>query len=328
MPLITPDLATPIEVIPANQATQVVTTTKIRAEFKTPLKVKKFGSITLSNDLGDNRKIALHDSSQLYVTGSMGEGPDKFGRIFPPSGSITITPSKRLISNSRYYVLFETGAFTDLTGHELPGLATKNAYSFTTSADTTPPQVIHSNINIPIPTGTGLRITFDELIEYHLQFFDLALTDDSGKSLKVDTTIKGSELSFSADYQPNTHYRLSIPANLISDGAGNAIPGEPVTLSFKTGLDTRPPRFTVRHTPTPEAVELLFDKPIKLGTGLITLNSISGYNQRININDPRQTQLSGQSLIIKPQPALGAGGYYISLDRNAVTDLNNNLSSG
>lgn len=77
------------------------------------------GSIILSNQQGDTRRIAIHDSSQVQFT-----------------DNLLIKPRERLLHNSKYYVQFDTGSIMNLADNNNINPV---ILQFITSADTTPP---------------------------------------------------------------------------------------------------------------------------------------------------------------------------------------------
>lgn len=361
MPIINLAQATPVALTPANRAINSATDSSIQANFSIPLKPKS-GSLIINNGQGDIRRIAVHDGSQISIEGFAGSNTS--GKYYAPSGSITIKPQKRLLSNSRYYVQFDTGVITDFQGNALPGIYDSKGYYFTTSADTTPPQAVDANIHnqsTQVSTQFELRATFNEAIKWAnsppertamLFGTGIKLSNAAGDLRSVGGEIVGNTLILSSNSNrplfPNSRYTLQFPATTLTDLASNPFAGVADNgFSFTTGNnDTTPPLleniepYAEDQSSVGSDIVLRPNELIKPGQGVITLDNGQGDSRKIDVNDsqqvkfyrylpdnpvPQLTKGYGEYLVIDPLQNLKANSKYsVQLSSQALTDLAGN----
>lgn len=326
---------------PAFAATDVARNATIQINFKETTNLGS-GSLILTNGQGDSRRIAIHDKSQVQLINSKND----FGYYH----TLTIDPQADLLGNSTYYLLLDEGALKDEANKALPGITNPNSYRFHTSADFTPPQLISSqpaNHSTNIAVDAGIELTFNEPVKFTGQG-EITLTNDLGEvqifghPLTYGYVNESSMRIFLPEIlKSNTRYFLSIPANAITDNAGNAFTGvqNKPSVTFTTGdwnTSTSNPSLTsltwsnsamwyaIDVAPTSNLI-LSASSVIKAGTGYITLSNGLGDTRRINIQDTRQvTFLPNQrrKVLIKPTQALWPNSSYtLFVDPLAITDL-------
>lgn len=330
-------------ITPAFDAPEVARNATIQIYFNQTTTLGS-GSLILTNGQGDSRRIAMHDKSQVQLINSK----SPYGYYH----TLTIDPQADLLGNSTYYLLLDEGALKDEANHALPGITDPNSYRFHTSADYTAPQLISSQ-----PTNHSTNIAVDADIE--LAFNEPVKSTGHGEITLSNTlgdvqllyaqppqgisNVNSVSLLTSGILKSNTRYFLSIPANAITDNAGNAFAGvqdnqsitfttgdwntstfNPSLTSLTWGTDTGWSYYGIDVAPNSNLI-LSTSSVIKAGTGYVTLSNGLGDTRRINIQDTRQvTFLPNQrrKVLIKPTQALWPNSSYtLFVDPLAITDL-------
>lgn len=149
-------------------------------------------------------------------------------------------------------------------------------------------------------------------------------------------------------WSSGSQYKMTFPANSLSDTAGNPNPTS-IDIPFTLPADTTPPLllpdkgspvddandvqfdFSVQRTSDTalNSIVLVFNEPVRNSSSSPTVhNSIyiknvddASDNRQIYLDDTDQVTFEGSTLIIKPKSALkGASKYYLYMDYGALED--------
>jgi methionine-rich copper-binding protein CopC len=299
------------------------------------------GNIIVSNGT-DTRIIAADDSSQVMFSGS----------------KVTINPSSNLVPNTTYHVEMASGVITDLSGNPFAGIGNPPAgstdlstFNFTTSADTSAPQVIWSQPaeGQPFKIDGDITIGFNEeiaagtgniVISNGSDTRTIALNDASqvtiGKYFNTGAVNNGFiTINPAEDLILDSTYRIEIISGAITDTSGNAWGGFSDILSFSTISSN--PRLSWSN-PLDEStdfqadnnIELFFDEAVKPGSSGNIIISNGTDTRTIAIHDANQVTFTDYgSVTVNPSADLIPGTYYhIKIDSGAITDLAGNPYAG
>jgi methionine-rich copper-binding protein CopC len=333
---------------PKAAQTKVTTSQNIVLTFDEKIKAGS-GIITISNS-ADVREIDVTDKTQVKISNNI----------------LTINPKSNLVDNSRYSVLVDDTAITDLVGNSYTGMTTADILYFDTkpkSADKTSPNPISSNPKTgakEVEVGQNIVITFNELVK--IGKGNIVLTNENGASLRIPVTdktqvsINGQDVIINPtkDLEVSSTYTLTMDVGAIKDTSNNnAVDLKKVfPFSFTTSAtknDTPPtpinPTPTPSDTTPPKLVSLFpkddsnevaqnadfilkFDEPIGIGKGFITISDGAKDIRKIDITD-KQITIDNNQLMINPTLNLKADtAYFIKIDKGAIKDLAGNDFAG
>lgn len=220
--------------LPADNATNIAANADLTITFNEAIAVGS-GNITLTNGAGDVRTIAVTDSTQVSITGSV----------------MKINPTADLNLNTTYHLTLPDGAVLDLSGNKFAGNAS-NPIDFTTAqpGDTTPPVIASAS---PIDGATNvaadaaLTVTFNEAVTRGSG--NITLTDGAGDVRTIDITdtsqvsLSGTVMTIhpTAALNLSSTYHLTLPVGAVLDTAGNAFAGNASNpVDFATALKLTP----------------------------------------------------------------------------------------
>ncbi|MER0203369.1 MAG: hypothetical protein DU480_05800 [Nitrosomonas sp.] len=313
--------------IPWDDFTEFQFDQNIELYFNEQVKPGSSGNIVISNG-SDTRTIAINDASQVS---------------FDNSNRVVINPITNLFPNSHYSIKIDSGAITDLNGHDYAGINDDTTLDFSTI--TGEPRLNGSN---PIDGSAG----FQEDQNIELYFNEPVKPGDSGNiiiSNGSDTrtiatndasqvTFNGSEVTVNptADLVPNTNYSIKIDSTAITDLDGNSYTGisDDTTLNFATTtseplLFSTTPRDDSADFPADNNIKLEFNELVQAGSnGNIVLSNGSD-TRTIAINDTSQVTFNGSKVTINPIADLIPNtNYSIRIDNGAITDLGGHVYAG
>ncbi|MEQ1636759.1 MAG: Ig-like domain-containing protein [Methylococcales bacterium] len=319
---------------PAHNANNVAVDSDITVKFVDSVKTGS-GVITISNGQGDTRRIAIHDGSQVSI-GSHGED-SKYG---PPSRTLKINPKQNLLSNSAYYVQVDVGAITSFSDIPMDGVSNNSTYNFTTSSDTSAPFPLSAEV-VDNPTNSVVTATFNEPLKNGVGKASIQNAQGDMHEVYVNATDNKVELNLYSSLLPNSQYAITVDADAITDLAGNAFAGVPISkpFIFKTGNnDTTAPKlyqseYEFSQIPVGKEITLRFDELIKMGAGTITLDNGQGDIRKIAINDASQISFGddpftggySHAFNIHPIPnLLPDSKYLMQMNQDIITDISGN----
>ncbi len=270
---------------PANGATGVSPTANLIITFSESVTAVAAKNLTIKKTSDDSVVETISVTGGL-VSGSGGS-------------TITINPSTTLDENTGYYVLIDSGAFTDTATNAYAGISSTTAWAFTTGAfDTTAPTLL--SFTTPTDNGTygpGRTITivatYDETVSSDSR---ITITLDNGKKIILNTasgsTLTGTyQVGNTGSGEDSSHLTVSkIYTESVLDTSGNkrtdsTVPSSPNNLadSSKLVIDTTAPAvslLTPKDNSTNVAINsklvIKFSDPVFVGNGTIIINNVSG----------------------------------------------------
>jgi len=163
------------------------------------------------------------------------------------SGSqVTINPDTTLLDSTEYYVLIDSGVFTDGGGNAYAGISSSTALSFTTT-DTTAPLLLSStpmDNAISVAASADIVLSFNESVAKGTGNIVIKKTSDDSIIATIDVTsgqvtVSGSLVTINpaSDLAFGTEYYVQIDAGAIKDTSNNNYAGisDTTSLSFTTG---------------------------------------------------------------------------------------------
>lgn len=292
-------------------------------------------------------------SGTITLQTATGELVQTFGAGDPGiqflGASVIIDPAADLQPGTTYRLTVSAGAIQDLAGNAYAGVSD---YVFTTAGeapstgDTAPPVAIDffpASGSNTLPPDWSPGITFSEAVQagsgtitLQTAAGDVVQTfgaTDAGIRI-VDTRVL---IDPAADLLPGTTYRLIVGPAAFEDLAGNAYGGVS-DYSFTTAGSAPPPPpagpILVYSYPDSgkimftHSLGLVFNEPVKLGSGVITLETTAGeVIQAFPSFGPGFS--SGTRLFIDPTADLQIGtSYRLVIGPSAVVDLDGNPYPG
>lgn len=271
-------------------------------------------------------------------------------RISISGNTVTVDPTRSLLSGVGYSLSIPNRAFLDIAGNAYAGTT---AYTFRTaslSSDTTPPTLVGpisgtalSSLNAPITLTFSEPVRLGQgLIEVHLGSVNGSLVDSFNVASSSRVTASGSTVSLvpSANWPTNANLFLVVPNQSVTDLASNAYAGTS-SLSLQTGttIDNVPPTLanvvpanngTISSLDA--SLQLTFSETILRGVGKIEIK-LNGPNgslvEQFDAATSTALTLSSTGLSIKPSSALLAGmTYSLVIPAGALTDAAGNAYAG
>ncbi|MEQ1636758.1 MAG: Ig-like domain-containing protein [Methylococcales bacterium] len=329
---------------PAHNNTNVAVDSDIIVKFQDSVKTGS-GVITISNGQGDTRRIAIHDSSQVSVYSDADDS--KYG---PYPRSLKINPQQNLLSNSTYFVQIEAGAITSFSDIPMGGVSDTSTYNFTTGSDTSAPIPLSGEYHAKTPASyADITATFNEPLKLGKKagVGVATIRNEKGDSneLLVSVFENNVRLEINSFLLPNSQYAITVDADAITDLAGNAFTGVPISKPFifitgnndTTAPTLYPTGYEYSVIPVGKEITLSFDELIKTGAGTITLNNGQGDIRKIAINDASQVSFAGEpfsggygaSFSVHPTPnLLPDSKYLMQSEPSIITDLSGNPFAG
>lgn len=223
------------------------------------------GNIVLDNGAGDQRSIAVTDSSQV-----------RFG-----TSTVVIDPSTDLLPGSTYTVRLPAGLVQNSGG--LRNAA--GTLSFTTTGDVRVPELLSTAPGDGALAVTGSRVvlTFNEAVMAGSGTFTLSNGSDDVRVINASditqVTISGNtvDINPSADLRAGTAYHLLVSSDALTDLAGNAFVGwsDATRLNFSTAGGTPPTTlaagdilFVAVNADSPDALAFILMKAVNTGTSI------------------------------------------------------------
>ncbi|MGB7968595.1 MAG: Ig-like domain-containing protein [Methanobacterium sp.] len=253
------------------------------------------------------------------------------------SGNIlTITSPNAWQQGIKYTITIPAKSIIDLAGNNLTNAFTSN-FTIINSTDITPPTI--STINpvnnaVNVPTNQVINITFSEPIQAATTYNNINIINTATNTAQTITkTISGNILTITSPntWQQGIKYTITIPANSITDLAGNNLTNA-FTSNFTiiNSTDTTPPTIIstdpANNTSTTQTkiVTITFSEPIQAGSAY---NNIAVLNTNENSSKDIITSISGNTLTITPTYNwLKFVKYTLTIPANSITDLaGNNL---
>ncbi|MEO5365743.1 MAG: Ig-like domain-containing protein [Magnetococcus sp. WYHC-3] len=252
---------------------------------------------------GSSGTLALYRADGVVVerfSVASGSGDAGGSVVFDGSTGVTLSPGVDLTTATGYYLLVDSGAITDSAGNAYAGLSQSTSLNFT-SADAVAPILLSSD---PADGASGvaaqgvLRLTFNEEVRagsgavilyrqdgLEVERFDAASgVGSAGGRLSFNGTAVVS-LTPGNSLASGSGYYLALETGAVQDLSGNEHVGwsDATTLNFVTA-DTLAPTLT-STSPVAGAVNvdpgsrivLTFDEPVRAGTGMVTLQTTSGW---------------------------------------------------
>ena len=255
-------------------------------------------------------------------------------RVSVVGRTVTIDPAANLAANTAYHVRIAAGAFEDLSGNDYAGIADATTWSFATGApDTTSPTVSSFR---PVDGATtvarnaNLVLTFDEPVRRGSG--SIVIRPASGPDITIpvsQVSISGSRVTIdpAADLAGGTAYHVRIAAGAFEDLSGNDYAGiaDATTWNFTTPAPTvtcdwcsYSPADGATGVPVGANLVLIFDEPMRKGSGNIVIRPASGPDITIPVTDSRVSVI-GYKVIIDPAADLAAStAYHVRIARGAL----------
>ncbi|MFC3799820.1 Ig-like domain-containing protein [Cohnella sp. GCM10012308] len=214
------------------------------------------------------------------------------------TATISIKPCAALSPNTSYAVQIGTMAFADLSGNYYLGIGTSDltTWRFRVASDNTPPELVSTDpaplLNSVRPNSV-LRMTFSEPVRIASGGVTASavLGNDASVRISLSLAIDSSDprivtLTPSTNFAGASRYIVNVPANAITDLAGNAYPGilNDYRWTFQTlGTDTTAPGLSSATMDSAAIVLLTYNEALDE-------NSIPyASNYYVTVNDvPRQ----------------------------------------
>lgn len=277
------------------------------------------GNILLDNGAGDQRSIAVTDSSQV-----------RFG-----SRTVVIDPSADLLPGSTYSVHLPAGLVQGSGGQRNAA----GTLSFTTTGDVRVPELLSTAPGDGALAVTGSRVvlTFNEAVRAGSGTFTLSNGSDDVRVISASditqVTISGNtvDINPSADLRAGTAYHLLVGNQAITDLDGNAFAGwsDTTRLNFSTAASTTPTTlvagdilFIGANAAATDAFAFMLMRDINAGTQILfsdrdslTATNESAFQWVADVAYPAGTivtiqpdQSSGNAPIANLGNTLGKGG--------------------
>ena len=287
--------------VPANNATSVNVSAAITATFSEDVMGVSSGTFTLAQGV-------------TAVPGAVAYASGTHIATFTPNGPLAATTT---------YTATLTAGISDLQGAPL----TTTIWTFTTGADTAPPNV---TMTVPAANATGVTVTavvtakFDEAVMgVSATTFKLAngATPLTG-TVSYNAGTKTATIDPDAQFPGNTVITATLTSG-ITDLASNALAGAPVTWTFTTGADNVAPsvQSTVpmnggTNVATSTTITVLFDEPV-LNVDLTSFT----VNDGAAVAGTLSTAMGGRQWIFAPTAALSAAATVTVTLTTAITDV-------
>jgi len=266
---------------------------------------------------------------------------------------VTIQPSVGFAANTGYYVLVDTGAFTDAATGSLPfqGISDASAWNFTTSpaVDNVKPAVTEykpANNGSQAALSVPLELKFSEPV--YPGIGNIVIKNAANDMIQQVIPVTSSQVvgGGSAEikitpsaFVNNTTYYVQIGSQAFRDAAGNnysGIPdGDKTTWRFTVTQDALAPTIAVMSPPSGSnsvpvnaTFTATFSEPVQAGSMAFqikrrgTTPGTVAVSAAIDTADPKK-------LVLTPQTPLAANtAYYVEIAPGAVKDMSNNDFTG
>ncbi|MBI2120517.1 MAG: Ig-like domain-containing protein [Parcubacteria group bacterium] len=203
---------------PADNATDVSTTTTLVIEFNEPV-VAQSGNIKIkkTSDGSTVQTISI-TSAQAVIS---------------PGSRLTVTLATLLLQGIGYYVELDSGIVSDGVGNAFAGLSGAAAWNFTTAGDSTPPQIS----NVAVTPGTTLADLSWVTDEPAVSSFFWGTTTDYATGAGAEVVYSQNHTTTLPGLAAHTLYYYKIEARDVS-GNKSTVTGSFTTLVIS---DTTPP---------------------------------------------------------------------------------------
>ncbi len=330
-----PDMLAVTQFSPADGATSVATYANIALSFSDVIQ-RGGGAIRIvaNSPTGSVREsFDVATSTRLQFNGN----------------TLTIDPTLNLAGKTRYYVTFDAGSVTDLSGNSYAGTT---SYDFQTAdADTSAPKVSSyspADGSTGLATHANIALTFNEAIQRGTGTITLRAGSATGAVVESFDTASSDRLSITnrtltvdptANLSGRTKYFLTFAAGTVKDLSGNNFAGT-TSYDFTTAAADLTAPAVAQFSPADGAtgvatyanIALTFSEAIRKGTGTIELRAGSAAGELVesfDIATSSRVTVSGKVLTIDPVAALdGNSAYVLLLPGGAVQDLVGNAHAG
>jgi len=251
---------------PTKDATSVARGSKLYLGFAKPI-VAGSGNLTLRNDAGDERSIAIGDAAQVSISGS----------------TLVIDPATDLQAGTTYRVTFAAGLVKDGAGNGVVAVTDANATPFKVvgTLDTAAPLLVGST---PANNATGVAagpivLGFNEAVVAGSGNFVLGNGSDVRNIAVGDATqvaISGDSVTITpaTPLAAGGSYTLQFGAGVLKDSTGNAFAGlaDAAALHFTlapaapTVLQAGDLLFLAGNADAVDAFAFVLMKPVTAGT--------------------------------------------------------------
>ena len=305
---------------PENAGTQVALSSNLIFEFNEDI---EFGTGNIHLKTSDGTIVATYDVSNTAALTISGK-------------TLTVNPENLLVSDSLYSLEFDEGSIVDLSGNKFKQ---DTGYSFTT-IDTIAPSLqstFPTNQALNVSVSSDITFTFDEIIELDSGSIILKTLNgveverfDLTSSSRI--TLEGDQLTInpSEDLLTDTTYEISFSDAVIRDLVGNQFV-QSNEFTFQT-IETVPPKLLSVDTANffdgsnDNEIILIFDEPIKRGTGSIVFRNVSTGAQNEVVLD---SSVDGDRLTIAAPVAIDlSASYTVTIEDTAISDQVGNTYAG
>lgn len=269
--------------------------------------------------------------------------PANDSRVSVSGSTVTINPTATFGNLVGYYVLVESGAFTDSAGNAHGGITVPTALNFVAEVDVTAPTLVSStpaDNATAVSAGSNIVLTFSEDV-LAVTGKNIVIKETVGDTV-VETipvtdarvTISGSIVTINPtnDLGYATAFHVLVDSGAFRDISANNFAGIALatTLNFQIEVDTYAPTLTSTNpsdnavgVATTANIVLTFSESVTAVSGkniVIKLSSNSSTFESIPVNDARVT-VSGRTVTINPSGTFAySTGYYLSIDAGAFVD--------
>ncbi len=237
----------------------------------------------------------------------------------------TVNLPEDLEYSTGYYVIVETGSFTNTSTSKFPldpGIITTQGWNFTTGVDETAPVLLEWTplAEVIADNQPILTMTFDENVQLSELGGNLTITPEGGTEASVTVALTAEmitdnvvtveyDYTVSGGLDKNTVYFVNVDADALTDATGNAFEGvaDETTWTFTTGADFATPVIEFDE----KAGFLVYPNPFKDYVEVRGANKLS----RIvisNVAGQRVKDIVNPDQVISTR-ALRSGIYFITL---------------
>ncbi|MBA2939710.1 Ig-like domain-containing protein [Paenibacillus sp. CGMCC 1.16610] len=331
----TPDTTAPTlsSRVPANQANDGLKNSDLQMTFNEAVKAASGKNITIykTGNTQPLAVIAADDTAHVTI-----------------SGSTVLIKHADLPESENYYVLVESGAFTDLSDNVFEGVSSDSEWAFYVP-DITPPVIsiltpLNGAKNVSV--SDDFKLTFNENVKAvtgkQLSIKNAA-THNEVAAIDVDdtskVTISGAEVLIkNPGLATDASFFIEVPDGAFEDSVGNVLKSADVPTWAFTTLDTIAPTLTATSPVTngktatvdadltmtfSESITLESNKEIKIWKA-----ADQQLFQVVQTNDASHVSISSNIVTLKDLNLEENVSYYITIETGAFKDEAENRFAG